>query len=184
MADGEQDDAHPVPESPYSSSTFSLTDNIAFKKVERRRRTKRDLIHRIEAKKKALQCAKDETEYRSAGLDLLGAAGLKEKSSPLLPILHVDSHLTSTKEDELMDIQTPCSSETGDLADDEGDFSTSSRLMRDDFDAVHTAAGSFEVISLIFSVSNMLMWKNGMVSDYYCAVRILHQISSVKKEDE
>ena len=72
MADGKDD--NPVPSTPYSSSKFSLTDNIAFKKVERRRRAKKDLIHKIESKKKALQCASDETEYRSAGLDLLGAA--------------------------------------------------------------------------------------------------------------
>ena len=149
MADGEDD--HPVPSTPYSSSKFSLTDNIAFKKVERRRRAKKDLIHKIESKKKALQCASDETEYRSAGLDLLGAAGLKEKSSPLLPIMHVDSQLSSTNEDEPMD-QTPCSSETEDFdgADGEGDFDSSTRLMRDDFYAVDTTAGSLEVIPLIF----------------------------------
>ena len=90
-------------------------------------------------------------EYPNDNRMPLGAAGLKEKSSPLLPIMHVDSQLSSTNEDEPMD-QTPCSSETEDFdgADGEGDFDSSTRLMRDDFYAVDTTAGSLEVIPLIF----------------------------------
>ena len=146
MADPEDDDAvHPG--CSYSSSTFSLTDNVAFQKVEQRRKKKRDLIYSVEAKKKALRSSKDETEYRSAGLDLLAAAGLKQKSGPLLPGMQIDSRLSvsSTNQGQQMDVQTPSFSETEDC--DEVAFAFDMR--EDHFDEVETTIGSLEVMPLI-----------------------------------